>query len=145
MSRTIHIAAELDAPPAEVFDTYLDARRHAAITGAPASVAARVGAPFVAFDKALSGRILHLVPKSLIVQSWRASQWKSSDADSILVLSLQPIGRARTRVELVHVNVPDHDFAGVSQGWEIYYWAPWRAYLKSLRPLRARRASARRG
>ena len=144
MPYTIQIAAELDAPPAEVFDMYLDARRHAAITGAPATVAPRVGAPFSAFGKLLRGRILHLVPKSLIVQSWRASQWKRSDADSILVLSLQAIGRARTRVELVHANVPEHDFAGVSQGWELYYWAPWRAYLKSLRPPGARRVSARR-
>ena len=31
-------------------------------------------------------------------------------------------------VELVHVNVPEEDFAGVSQGWEKYYWAPCRAY-----------------
>jgi hypothetical protein len=29
----------------------------------------------------------------------------------------------------VHLNVPDEDFAGVSQGWEKYYWGPWRDYL----------------
>ena len=33
-------------------------------------------------------------------------------------------------IELVHVNVADHDFAGVSQGWEKYYWTPWRKYLE---------------
>ena len=37
---------------------------------------------------------------------------------------------AAGRIELVHVNVPEHDFAGVSEGWHIYYWVPWRAYLR---------------
>jgi len=144
MPNTIHIAAELAAPAAEIFDTYLDPRAHAAITGAPVTVAPRAGAKFAAFDKALSGRILQLVPKRLIVQSWRASQWKARDLDSTLILTLHSIGRARTRIELVQVNVPDHDFAGVSQGWEICYWAPWREHLKA-RPVRpAMRAQSRR-
>jgi hypothetical protein len=33
------------------------------------------------------------------------------------------------RIEVVHVNVFDGDFAGVSHGWEKFYWSPWRAYL----------------
>jgi activator of HSP90 ATPase len=133
MPNTIHIAAELAAPAAEIFDSYLDPRAHQAITGAPVTVAPRAGAKFAAFDKALSGRILQLVPKRLIVQSWRASQWRPRDLDSTLILTLHSVGRVRTRIELVQVNVPDHDFAGVSQGWETYYWAPWRQYLKSRR------------
>lgn len=32
-------------------------------------------------------------------------------------------------IEVVHVNVVDQDFAGVSQGWEKFYWTPWRAHL----------------
>jgi hypothetical protein len=32
----------------------------------------------------------------------------------------------------VHVNVADDDFAGVSQGWQDYYWTPWREYLEAL-------------
>lgn len=133
MANTIHIAAELAAPPAEIFDRYLDARTHAAITGAPVTIAPRAGAEFVAFGKALRGRILQVVPKRLIVQSWRASQWKRNDLDSTLILSLHAIGRTRTRIDLVQVNVPDHDFAGVSHGWELYYWAPWREYLNTRR------------
>ena len=48
--------------------------------------------------------------------------------DSVLVLSFysEPAGG---RIELVQVNVADEDFAGVSQGWEKYYWTPWREYL----------------
>lgn len=102
------------------------------------------GGGFAAFDKALRGRILHLVPPRLIVQAWRAAQWQDSDLDSTLILTLHPMGRGKTRIELVQVNVPDHDLAGVSQGWELYYWAPWRAYLKTKHVARATPARASR-
>jgi hypothetical protein len=36
------------------------------------------------------------------------------------------------RIELAQINVSDNDFAGVSHGWEKYYWTPWRAYLLGL-------------
>jgi hypothetical protein len=45
-----------------------------------------------------------------------------------LILTFWPQGYGG-RIELVHVNVADGDFAGVSQGWEKYYWSPWRQYL----------------
>lgn len=41
---------------------YLDARQHAAFTGAPVKIAPRAAAAFAAFGGALTGRILQLVP-----------------------------------------------------------------------------------
>ena len=132
MPRTIQAAIALPASPGELFDTYLDPKLHAAVTGAPVSIGAHAGAEFRAFDGALRGTILHVVPRRLIVQSWRAAHWKASDIDSTLILTFWPQGRG-ARIELVHVNVADHDFAGVSAGWETYYWTPWRQYLKKRR------------
>jgi uncharacterized protein YndB with AHSA1/START domain len=132
MTRTIHLAASLPAPPGELFDMYLNPKLHSAIIGAPVLIGPRAGAKFSAFDGALQGTILQVVPKRLIVQSWRAAHWKVTDIDSTLILTFWPERRG-TRIELVHVNVADHDFAGVSEGWEIYYWTPWREYLKEHR------------
>jgi uncharacterized protein YndB with AHSA1/START domain len=129
MPRTIHMAAGLPASPGELFDMYLDPESHAAFTGAPVSIGAHQGAEFRAFHGTLQGTILQVVPKQLIVQSWRSASWKDSDLDSTLILTFWPDGQG-TRIDLVHVNVADQDFAGVSQGWEIYYFAPWRKYLK---------------
>ena len=139
MTNMIHLAARLQASAADVYDMYLDPRSHADITGAPATIAPRAGAKFAAFDGAIAGEILQVVPKRLIVQSWRASHWKASDLDSTLILTLFPEARGQTLIRLLQVNVPDHDFAGVSQGWELYYWAPWRKYLASRRTGRSRR------
>lgn len=62
------------------------------------------------------------------MQTWRSAKFPASAADSVLVLSLWPEAGGG-RIELVHANVPEEDFAGVSQGWERYHWTPWRAYL----------------
>jgi activator of HSP90 ATPase len=128
MRRNIIMAASLPAAPDKLYDMYLDAASHAAFTGLPAIIQPRAGGVFRAFDGKLSGTILHIEPKTLIVQTWRSANWPLTAMDSVLTLSFWPAPDG-TRIELVHVNVPDEDFAGVSQGWEKYYWTPWRAYL----------------
>ena len=128
MPRNIIMAASLPAPPEKLFDMYLDAASHAAFTGLPVMIEPRAGGAFRAFDGMLSGTILHIEPKRLIVQTWRSANWPATAIDSVLTLSFWP-DKDGARIELVHVNVADEDFAGVSQGWEKYYWTPWRAYL----------------
>lgn len=128
MPRQIILAVALPASPERLFDTYLDPAAHAAITGSPVTIAPRPGAPFRAFNGALTGTILHLEPKRLIVQAWRSVNFPADALDSVLVLSFWPHDGGG-RIELVHVNVPEEDFAGVSTGWETYYWSPWRAAL----------------
>ena len=128
MARTIQLAASLPASPDRLFDMYLDPVQHSAFTGSPVKISSQPGAPFSAFDNVLTGTILQVVPKRLIVQSWRSPHWGLADIDSTLILTFLP-DKDGGRIELVHVNVIDDDFAGVSHGWEKYYWTPWRAYL----------------
>ena len=128
MPRNIIMAASLPAAADRLFDMYLDAASHGAFTGLPVTIEPRPGGVFRAFDGMLSGTILHIEPKRLIVQTWRSGNWPATAIDSVLTLSFWP-EKDGARIELVHVNVADEDFAGVSQGWEKYYWTPWRAYL----------------
>ena len=129
MPHTITLAVDLPAAPARLYAMYLDPNRHAAITGAPVRIAARAGAPFRAFGGALTGTILQLVPKRLIVQSWRSTEFAGRDIDSTLIHAFSARGKGG-RIELTHVNVADSDFGGVSEGWSKYYFVPWRAYLE---------------
>jgi uncharacterized protein YndB with AHSA1/START domain len=128
MARTIQLAASLPATPDRLFDMYLDSVEHAAFTGSLVTISAQPGAPFRAFNNVLTGTILQVVPKRLIVQSWRSPYWGPDDIDSTLILSFLP-EKEGGRIELTQVNVVDTDFAGVSHGWEKFYWTPWRAYL----------------
>jgi uncharacterized protein YndB with AHSA1/START domain len=129
MSNTIALAVDLPASPARLYRMYLDPKQHAAFTGSPVKIAARVGAPFKAFGGALSGTILQVVPNRLIVQAWRSTNFGKRDMDSTLVLAFLPRGKGG-RIELTHVNVAERDFGGVSEGWWKYYFVPWRAYLE---------------
>jgi uncharacterized protein YndB with AHSA1/START domain len=128
MPRTIQLAASLPASPDRLFDMYLDPVEHAAFTGSPVTISDHPGAPFRAFNDVLTGTILQVVPKRLIVQSWRSPHWNATDVDSTLILTFLP-EKTGGRIELVQVNVVDSDVAGVCHGWEKFYWSPWRAYL----------------
>lgn len=129
MPKTIQQTVVLPAPPDRLFDMYLDLKEHAAITGAEVMISRQSGSEFRAFNGVLSGRILTVVPKRMVVQTWRSNHWRADDLDSILVLTFydDPAGG---RIELIHVNVADHDYDGVSEGWEKFYWTPWRRYLE---------------
>jgi hypothetical protein len=34
------------------------------------------------------------------------------------------------RIDLLHLDVPEVDYRGVTQGWDKFYWIPWKQYLK---------------
>ena len=128
MAKTVILAATLPASPDRLFDMYLDAKEHAAFTGAPVTIEPRAGAEFRAYDGQIWGTILYIQPKRLIVQAWRSVNFPHDAADSVLVLSFWP-EKDGARVELVHANVPEEDFAGISQGWTKFYFDPWRDHL----------------
>ena len=120
----------LPASAEALFDMYLDPVVHAAITGNPVRIGRETGAECLAFNGAISGTILATVSPRLIVQAWRSTSVKGDDPNSTLILSFSTEG-VGGRIDLVHLDVPDHDYEGVTKGWEKYYWAPWQNYLES--------------
>ena len=133
MPKTLQQSVILPAAASSLYDMYLDPRIHEAITGAPVTISSAPGSEFRAFNGMLSGIMLYTVPRRLIVQSWRSDNWNAGDVDSILVITFWPSDDDSGRVELVHVNVADQDVQGVTEGWEKYYWTPWRKYLQQIR------------
>src|SRR2546426_11250028 len=83
MPKTVQQTVRFPAPPEELFDSYLDPARHAAITGQPAQISARPGGEFHAFDGRASGRIVAVIPKRLTGQTWRAHHSTKEGADPI--------------------------------------------------------------
>jgi uncharacterized protein YndB with AHSA1/START domain len=140
MPRTIQQHVTFRVSPDRLFDTYVSTRKHSAATGAKATMSRKVGGRFMAHAGHIHGRNLAIGPKRLIVQSWRAANWKKTDLDSILVLVFSPV-RGGGRVTMVHANVPDANAASINRGWHTHYWKPWRLYLRrQARPKTARSA-----
>ena len=130
MRSVILQSVTLPAAADKLFEMYLDPQAHQAITGAEVQIGPEQGAAFRAFDGALSGTILAVVKPVMVVQSWRSVSFNETDPDSTLILGFRAEG-GHGRIDLVHVDVPDHDYEGVNDGWEKYYWTPWRQYLES--------------
>ena len=128
MRSIIRQSIVLPASASSLYAMYLDPALHAEITGAPVTIDKATGAPFQGFEGRLSGTLLTVVEPTLIVQSWRSVQFNDDDPDSTLILTFTPAGQ-EGRIDLVHLDVPSHDHQGVTDGWETYYWTPWRRYL----------------
>jgi activator of HSP90 ATPase len=114
--------------PLELYDAMINARKHAAFTGAKANSVVRVGGSFSAWDGYIRGRHLELEPPRRIVQEWQTSEWPSAYPPSRLEWKFQP-KRGGTEMTLIHSEVPPSQAASYRQGWIDYYWNPLKAYF----------------
>jgi hypothetical protein len=128
MRSIIQQSIVLPARAEALYAGYLDPAQHAEIAGGPVTIGATAGAPFKAFDGAIGGITLAVAAPRLIVQSWRSIHFKPEDPDSTLILTFAPQGE-EGRIDLVHLDVPEQDYQGVIDGWEKFYWTPWRRLL----------------
>lgn len=132
MTKAIYQTVRFNVSSAELFDIYMNAKKHSAAIGSAVTVSRKPGARFTAFDGGLTGRTLLIVPNRMIVQSWRADTWKTNDADSILILLFSQADRGG-QIELIHLNVPSHTYTLIKKGWSKHYWARWRRHLEKTR------------
>jgi len=130
MLKTIEQSVHFPASAQTLYDIYLDPDRHAAVTGAPVKISSKPRSKFAAFNGMIWGSTVTAIPGKMIVQRWRSEKFKEENLDSILILTFVQDGK-RGRIDLVHVNVPEHDHEGVTEGWEEFYWKPLRGYLSA--------------
>ena len=131
MRNVIRQSVVLPASAEKLFEMYINPSTHQAITGSSVDIGDKRGSEFKAFDGALTGTILEVIKPRLIIKSWRSVNFMAEDPDSTLILSFTS-EEYQGRIDLVHLDVPDQDYDGVNQGWEKYYWTPWRTYLASI-------------
>jgi len=132
MTPAIQQSITLPATPKALYDTFMDSKKHSAMTGMPAKISPRVGGKWNAFGGSIWGRNILLAPGKMVVQSWRSTAFKKADEDSILVVTFTKVDGG-TRIDLAHVNVVPSDHKGVMNGWKQYYWGPWRNYAEKKR------------
>jgi len=127
MCKPVHHEVEFSVSPNEVYDAYLDSRRHARFTGQAAKMSRKEGGKFTAGDTYISGTNIELIPGKRIVQAWRASEWPEG-VYSMLRLELKAKGRG-SKMVVDHVGIPDKFRDGVDDGWYEFYWNPMKAYF----------------
>jgi activator of HSP90 ATPase len=128
-TRTIRQNTLIPATPVEVYDAFINARKHRAFTGAGATCGARVGGKFTAWDGYISGKILELDLGKRIVQEWRTTEWPEGAPPSQLDLSFKKKGNG-TVISMIHSRVPAEQAAAYRKGWIDYYWNPLKKYFQ---------------
>ncbi|HEY4965833.1 MAG TPA: SRPBCC domain-containing protein [Puia sp.] len=114
--------------PKQVFDLYMDAKKHALISGSPVIISSKAGSAFAAHQGYITGQSVYTVKDKIIVQTWRAVDWDASDPDSTFTIVLEPKGKD-TVLHAIHSNVPEKHAAGIEKGWHGHYWKPWKQHL----------------
>jgi activator of HSP90 ATPase len=127
-SKTIKQTVKIKASPHDVYEALMDSRKHAQFTGGKATISRKVGGKFSTFDGYAEGTNLEMIPDKKIVQSWRADDWPEGHySRATFLLEAIPDG---TQLTFTQTDVPDDQYADVSQGWKDYYWAPMKEMLE---------------
>jgi activator of HSP90 ATPase len=128
MPKTIVQTVKFNARPEVLYALYADSRKHTAAIGASSVISTRIGGTCEAYEGSLKGKTLGVVRNRVFVQSWRADDWTSDQADSVLAFFFEKDGKGG-KVTMVHANIPDEHYPGIKTGWTTYYWTPWKRYL----------------
>lgn len=81
---------------------------------------------FSIFDGDIVGRNLAFEENVKIEQEW---YFGDQNARSMVKIELQN-DKSKTKVELIHTNVPDEAFEDIKNGWKDYYWGALKKYFK---------------
>jgi activator of HSP90 ATPase len=127
--RTIKQKVVVSATPDEVYDAFVDAKKHSAFTGSKASFDPRVGGEFTAWDGYISGKNLKLEKGKRIVQEWVTTEWPKGYPPSKLELNFRKV-EGGTEISMTHSEVPAEQADEIAQGWIDFYWDPLKGYCK---------------
>ena len=97
------------------------------MTGGKASCDSIEGGDFSAWDGYISGINKKLVPNSLIMQSWRTTEFGENDEDSLIEIQFNKVENG-TELVLIHSNIPEGQ-PDYESGWKDHYFSPMSDYF----------------
>jgi uncharacterized protein YndB with AHSA1/START domain len=96
-TETIRQKVLIPATPIEVYEAFIDAKKHSKFTGSKATIDPKVGGEFTAWDGYISGKNLELQDGKRIVQEWITTEWPRDYPPSRLELTFT---KAKTGTEM---------------------------------------------
>jgi len=121
------IQVNLSASPSEIYKAWLSSDGHTKMTGGAATASEKAGDDYSAWDGYISGKNISLRPHSIIKQSWRTTEFKDSDKDTLVEIQIRGNKTAST-LTIIHTEVPD-DGEKYKKGWEEHYFTPMKEYF----------------
>jgi activator of HSP90 ATPase len=115
--------------PKEVYQAYVDPKKHSKFTDSKATGKPVVGGKFTAWDGYISGKFLELEEGKRVVQEWASTDFPEGSPPSKLELIFRLVPKG-TEIEMVHSNVPKDQEDETAEGWTEFYWEPLKQYFK---------------
>jgi activator of HSP90 ATPase len=125
---TVKQKAIITASPQDVYEAYVDPKKHAKFTDSKATGKPVVGGKFTAWDGYIFGKFLELEPCKRVVQEWTTTDWEDGYPASKLELTFQAVPEG-TEISMVHSNVPKAQADEIAGGWIEFYWDPLKKFF----------------
>ncbi len=122
MKKHYHIKAQVE----DVFTALTNPLTIEMWTGATAVMEAVEGTEFSLWDGEITGLNLEIVKDEKLKQQW---YFEGEEGTSVVTITLFPEGK-ETRVEVLHLDIPDEAFENIVDGWDRYYFKPLKQLLE---------------
>jgi activator of HSP90 ATPase len=114
--------------PKQVYEAYIDPKKHSTFTGSKATGKPVVGGKFTAWDGYIFGKYIELDGEKRVVQDWTTTDWQEGYPASKLELTFSKVPQG-TEIIMMHSNVPKSQADEIKQGWKEFYWDPLKRYF----------------
>ena len=130
MKDKLKLSVTIPADVEDVYNAWLDSKKHSEMTGSEAIVDPKTNGAFTAWDGYIEGRTIEMEPNKRIVQKWRTTDFNSDDPDSLVEFLFEG-SKNGTKMVLIHTEIPEGQGEEYKKGWKEFYFDPMKAYFKS--------------
>jgi len=120
---------QLPATCAEVYNTFIDEKKHAEFTEMASSISPVVGGEFTACDGRAIGTILQLSKNKRIVVAWTHKRFPKHHF-TIVDIKLEATVSG-CRINFNHIGVPQSCDGWMTETWQKTYWSKLREYMSA--------------
>lgn len=128
-TRTIVQTVIVPADPDQVYEAFMDPKRHSDFTQTKTVGSQEVGGEVSASDGYITAKNIELKKGKKIVQEWTTSEWPEGYGPSRLEIDLKKV-EGGTELTMTHSKVPEEQADDYAEGWMDYYWNPLVEYFQ---------------
>lgn len=111
--KTFRISAE----PSDVYAALTNPYTIQLWSGYPAIMSEEPGTEFSLWEGDITGKNIEFIRDRKVVQEWYFGE---QEEPSVVTITISP-DKEDSSVTVEHTNIPDDDFADISEGWREYY------------------------
>jgi len=117
MMKTFKKSFRINAEPSDIYSALTNPFTIELWSGYPAKMSTEPGSEFSLWEGDITGRNLEFMQDKKVVQQW---YFGDQAEKSIVTFDIRPDGE-NSVVTVEQTNIPDNDFAEISEGWREYY------------------------